>query len=483
MLNTPFFPPWRSRLAAFGRRVQHVRQQSLTHLELLFAQRIPSWLLAQADEGANSRDRVYSVRRTFWGFLYQVLNPSCPCREIVRQIQALFCLDNRGSVDEGTSAYCQARLRLALDTLQRLRHAVGARADRLLAEGQQLWHGLRPKVIDATTVTMPDTPKNQRAYPQSRAQKPGCGFPLMRILGIFSLSSGVLLDYQKGNKHQSELALLYKLLDHFKPRDLVIADRGFCNFVLIAVLLWRGVGCLFRLHQSRHIDWRKGKRLGKHDRLFTWTRPPKKPRYLPNGLWKLIPCELPVRVLRFQLKVRGFRPESVTLVTTMIDAEKYPAAEVAQLYARRWKIELWFRDIKTSMGMEVLRCKSPAMVHKELEMFLIAYNLIRALMAEASAIYEVPLDRISFKGTVDATRQFSIAIVQARSKKKQRQLINELVAVLARDELPARPGRREPRAVKRRPKPFPLLTEHRHRFKEIRHRNRYWKNNPRNART
>ncbi|MHC1763787.1 MAG: hypothetical protein AB9869_05690 [Verrucomicrobiia bacterium] len=126
MLNTPFFPPWRSRLAAFGQRVQHVRQQSLTHLELLFAQLIPSWLLAQADEGANSRDRVYSVRRTFWGFLYQVLNPSCPCREIVRQIQALFCLDNRGSVDEGTSAYCQARLRLPWDILPRIRHAVAA---------------------------------------------------------------------------------------------------------------------------------------------------------------------------------------------------------------------------------------------------------------------------------------------------------------------------------------------------------------------
>ena len=483
MPNTPFFPPWRSRLAAFGRRVQRVRQQSLTHLQLLFAELIPPWLLSQSDDGNNSRDRIYSVRRTFWGFLYQVLNPSCPCREIVRQIQALFCLDNRGSVDEGTSAYCQARLRLPLDILQRIRQAVAARADRLLVEAQQLWHGLRPKVIDATTLTMPDTPKNQRAYPQSRAQKPGCGFPLMRIVGIFSLSSGVLLDYQKGNKHQSELALLYKLLDHFKPRDLVIADRGFCNFVLITVLLLRGVGSLFRLHQSRHLDWRKGKRLGKNDRLFTWARPLHKPRYLPNRLWKLVPLELPVRVLRFQLKVPGFRPESVTLVTTLIDAEKYPASEVARLYVRRWKIELWFRDIKTSMGMEVLRCKSPAMVHKELEMFLIAYNLIRALMAEASAIYEVPLDRISFKGTVDATRQFSMAIVQARSKRKQRQLINELVAVLARDEVPARPGRREPRAVKRRPKPFPLLTEHRHRFKEIRHRNRYWKNNPRNART
>jgi hypothetical protein len=483
MLNTPFFPPWRSRLAAFGRRVEHVRQQSLLQFELLFAELIPPWLLAQADEGTNSRDRVYSVRRTFWGFLYQALNPSCPCREIVRQIQALFCLDSRGSVDEGTSAYCQARLRLPLDILQRIRHAVAGRADKLLAEAQQIWHGLRPKVIDATTVTLPDTPKNQRAYPQSRSQKPGCGFPLMRILGIFSLSSGVLLDYQKGNKHQSELALLYKLLDHFKPRDLVLADRGFCNFVLIAVLLLRGVGSLFRLHQSRHIDWRKGKRLGKNDRLCTWARPLRKPHYLPNCLWKLVPLELPVRVLRFQLKVRGFRPESVTLVTTLIDAKVYPAAEVAQLYARRWKIELWFRDIKTSMGMEVLRCLSPKMVHKELEMFLIAYNLIRALMTEASAIYEVPLDRISFKGTVDATRQFSIAIAQARSKRKQRQLVNELVAVLARDEVPARPGRREPRAVKRRPKPFPLLTEHRHRFKEIRHRNRYWKNNPRNART
>jgi hypothetical protein len=483
MRNTPFFPAWRSRLAALGRRVQKVRQQSLLHLELLFAELIPPWLLSQADEGANSRDRVYSVRRTFWGFLYQALNPACPCREVVRQIQALFCLDNRGAVDEGTSAYCQARRRLPLDSLQRIRHAVAARADNLLVEAQQLWHGLRPKVIDATTVTLPDTPKNQRAYPQSRIQKPGCGFPLMRILGIFSLSSGVLLDYQKGNKHQSELALLYKLLDHFKPGDLAIADRGFCNFVLMAALLLRGVDAVFRLHQSRRVDWRKGQRLGKHDRLFTWSRPRRKPRYLPNFLWKRIPCEVPVRVLRFQLNVRGFRSESVTLATTLLDAEVYPAAELAQLYARRWKIELWFRDIKTSMGMEVLRCLSPKMAHKELEMYLIAYNLTRALMTEASAIYETPLDCISFKGTVDATRQFSIAIAQARSKKKQRQLVNELLAVLARDELPARPGRREPRAVKRRPKPFPLLTDHRHRFKEIRHRNRYWKSNPRNART
>ena len=330
---------------------------------------------------------------------------------------------------------------------------------------------------------MPDTPKNQRAYPQPRSQKPGCGFPLMKIVGIFSLSSGVLLDYAKGNKHQHELALLHKLLDHFKPRDLAIADRGFSSFVLIALLLLRGVGSLFRLHQARRLDWRKGKRLGKNDRIFTWSKPGMKPRYLPQYLWKLVPSQLQVRVLRFHLDVPGFRSQSVTLVTTLIDAQAYPAQEVAQLYARRWKIELWFRDIKTSMGMEVLRCQSPKMVHKELEMFLIAYNLIRALMTEAGALHDLPVDRISFKGTVDAARQYSIAIAQARSKKKQQTLVAELLTILARDALPNRPGRCEPRAVKRRPKPFPLLNRHRHQFKEISHRNRYWKNNPRKTRT
>ena len=179
----------------------------------------------------------------------------------------------------------------------------------------------------------------------------------------------------------------------------------------------------------------------------------------------------------------GFRPESVTLVTTLIDAQAYPAEELARLYARRWRMELWFRNIKTSMGMERLSCKRPKMVHKELEMFLIAYNLIRALMAEAGAIYEVPVDRISFKGTVDASRQYSIAIAQARSQKKQRQLVGELLRVIALDRVPERPGRREPRAVKRRPKPYPLLNKPRHKFKEIAHRNRYWKNNPRKTRS
>ena len=470
-MHTPFFPGWRARLAGLGSRIQHLRQQSLCHLELLLNPLLPPGLLSQADEGPNSRDRVYNVRRTFFGFLYQVLKPDSPCREIVRQVQALFALHDQGQVDENTSAYCQARKRLPLDTLCRVRVGVAAAGEKMAA----LWHGLRPKLIDGTTVSAPDTQKNQRAYPQSRSQKPGCGFPLIRLVGVFSLATGVLLDYAKGNKHQHELRLLWKLLDQFKPGDLAVADRGFCSYVLLALLLWRGVLGLFRLHQCRPTDLRKGKRLGKNDRLFTWLKPPQRPRWLPQSWWKKIPAELTVRVIRFKLCSPGYRPESVTLVTTLLDARKYSAQDIAQLYARRWKIELWFRDIKTSMGMEILRCKSPQMLHKELEMFFIAYNLIRCLIVQAGATNDVALDRMSFKGTVDSVRQFSLAIAQARSKNKQHQLIVELLEVIARDEVPDRPDRLEPRAVKRRPKAYQLLNRPRQLMKEIPHRSKYRK--------
>jgi hypothetical protein len=471
-MHTPFFPAFRPRLAALGRRVQHLRQQSLCHLELLLHPFLPPGLLSQADEGPNSRDRAYNLRRTFFGFLYQVLNPNCPCREIVRQIQALFALHDQGRLDESTSAYCQARKRLPLDRLTRLRVAVAAAGDKMA----ELWHDLRPKLIDGTTVSLPDTQKNQRAYPQSRSQKPGCGFPLMKLVGVFSLTTGVLLDYAKANKHQSDLRLLKGLLDQFKRGDLAVADRGFCSYVLLALLLRRAVHALFRLHHSRPSDLRKGQRLGKNDRLFTWRKPNQRPRWLPQSWWKKIPRELPVRVIRFTWHCRGYRSESVTLVTTLLDPQKYPAEQIARLYARRWKIELWFRDIKTSMSMEVLRCKSPQMVHKELEMFFTAYNLIRCLLVQASTINDVARDRMSFKGTVDSVRQFSLAIVQARSKKKQNQLIAELFEVMARDQVPDRPDRLEPRAVKRRPKPYDRLNRPRHLMKEIPHRNNYRKN-------
>ena len=476
---TPFFPAWRSRLGPMGQRVQRLRQESLLHLDLLFGSFLPPGLLSQCDEGPNSREQIYSVRRTFFGFLYQVLNPHCPCREVVRQVQSLFALFSPRRVSEDTGAYCQARARLPLEILARLRGAVAAQAQK----AEELWRGFRVKVIDGTGVSLPDTANNQRAYPQSSEQKPGCGFPVMKLVGVFSLATGVLLDYARGNKHQHELNLLHRLLHTFKPGDLALADRGFSSYTLLALLLGQGVPALCRLHHARPADLRRGKRLGKNDRLVVWNKPKDwERRYLSVAVWRRIVPELRVRILRYSLRRRGYRTRSVTLVTTLVDAQVYPAEELARLYGRRWQIELWFRDIKTSMGMEVLRCQSPKMIHKELEMFFIAYNLIRALMIQASRNHEVQNQRLSFKGSVDGVRQFSLAIAQARSRKKQKELIDKLFATMAADLVPARPGRREPRAVKRRPKPCAWLTKPRHRFKDVQHRNRYWKNKPRKTR-
>jgi hypothetical protein len=462
-----------------GQRVRQLRQQSLMHLDLLLGSFLPAGLLSQSDEGSNSREQIYSVRRTFFGFLYQVLKPDCPCREVVRQIQSLFALVSSRQVSETTGAYCLARGRLPLDILQRLRCAAAAHAGKM----EELWQGFRVKVIDGTGVSLPDTAKNQRAYPQSSEQKAGCGFPWMKLVGVFSLATGALLDYAHGNKHQHELKLLRRLLDTFKAGDLALADRGFSCYTLLALLGLKEVPALFRLHQSRSGDLRRGQRLGKNDRLVVWKKPKNwERRYLPLALWKRIAPELSVRILRYCLRRPGYRTRSLTLVTTLLDAQRYPAEELARLYAKRWQIELWFRDIKTSMGMEVLRCHSPKMIHKELEMFFIAYNLIRCLMIQASRNYAVEVQRLSFKGTVDSVRQFSVAIAQARSRKKQKAIMDKLFETMAADLVPERPGRREPRAVKRRPKPCAWLTKPRHQYKDVQHRNRYWKNNPRKTR-
>jgi hypothetical protein len=395
---------------------------------------LPAGLLSQTDEGPNSRERVYTVRRTFFGFLFQVLKPECSCREIVRQILALCALHTEEDSSPGTSAYCQARQRLPCDILPRLRCALAARVDRAC----ELWKGLCVKVVDGTGVSLPDTQKNQRAYPQPGGQKPGCGFPVLKLLGVFSLNSGALLDYAKGNKHQHELGLLQRLLDTFKAGDLVLADRGFSSYALMALLWLRKVQSLFRLHHARPRDFRKGKRLGKDDRLLLWPKPAnwQKPRFIPKNLWRRLPAQLSVRMVRFTLQIPGYRTKSVTLITTLLDPTLYPPAELAQLYARRWRIELWFRDIKTSMGMETLSCLSPKVVHKELEMFFIAYNLIRCLMADATQTHNVAIERLSFKGTVDSVRQFSATIAQARSRKKKNHLIARLLELIARDEVP-----------------------------------------------
>ena len=237
-----------------------------------------------------------------------------------------------------------------------------------------------------------------------------------------------------------------------------------------------------RLHQRRKVDFRKARRLGKNDGLFVWTKSCQPSAILSPNEWDLLPAQITVRIVRFTTTIRGFRNRQITLVTTLLDAELYPAEELVALYARRWRLELCLRDLKTTLGMEQLRCKTPAMAEKELLAYLVAHNLVRCLMAEAVAVHRVELERVSFKGSLDALRQFSDAISRAPNRKLRRQLWGDLLLTLARDLVPLRPNRTEPRAVKHRPKPYPLLNQPRRKFVEISHRSRYWKGRPRKYR-
>jgi len=385
-------------------------------LERLFGPCLPAGLLSQAEAGPNSRERVYSRRVTFWTFLYQVLNPGSSCRNAVRKVMAWFALLGRPEVSEDDSPYCQARRRLDRDTLQ-------------------------------------------RAFPQSARQKPGCGFPLVRWVALFSLATGALLEVAIGNKHTSELKLLRRIWEALKEGMILLADRGFCDFVTLAALFLRGVDSVMRLNASRDHDFRKGKPLGKGDRLVVWRKPEHRTRTATQMLWRRLPDQITLRLISWPVSVPGFRTQKLILVTTLLDPVAYPPAELAALYLRRWRVELFLRDIKITLGIDHLACKSPPMLYRELMMHLIGYNLVRCLMVEAANLYEVELERISFKGSVDTLHHFSLVMAAARSGKQRIHLTRAMLEALARDLLPHRPNRVEPRSCKRRRKAYPFMVK------------------------
>ncbi|MEI7728904.1 MAG: IS4 family transposase [Verrucomicrobiota bacterium] len=479
-MTTPFFPQFRPRLAACRRQaVQTVRRASLPELERYLADILPAHLLSQQDEGDHSRARVFTLALTLQCFLCQVLKPKTPCREIVRLVQALFRLLGRGPVDDSTSAYCQARRRLPRETLERCLAASAQTADRRVGKGGEL-QGRPVKVVDGSSTQLADTPANQKAYPQPRTQKSGCGFPVLKFLVLYSLASGAVLAVVLASLYNHDLRLLRQLYDELRAGDILLGDRAYGDYITLASLPERGVDVVARIHQGRKVDFRKARRLGKNDGLFTWRKGLQQSNILDAKQWQDLPAQITVRVIRFTATIRGRRCRRITLVTTLLDPVRYSAAALIALYARRWRLELCLRDLKTTMGMEQLRCQTPAMVEKELLAYLLAYNLVRCLMAEAVAAHQGELERVSFKGTVDALRRYGAAMAQARSQKMRAALWADLLLNLVRDQLPDRPHRQEPRAVKRRPKPYPLLTRPRHQYKEGLHRNRYWKNKPRN---
>lgn len=393
----------------------------------------------------------------------------------MRKFLAWMAARLKRTASPNTAAYCKARARLPEDALEGLWGEVTRRVQER-AGGEGLWCGRRVKVADGSSLSMPDTPDNQAVYPQSSRQKPGCGFPVMRVVALFSLATGAMVALAKGALRVGERTLCRRLWDRLLPGDVLLADRGFCGYADFYCLAQRGVDSVMRNHQRRTVGLTPGRRLGKGDRLVRWHKTGRCPAWLDGAAWKAMPDRLTVRQIHFAVDIPGFRTRTITVATTLLDPTAYPKDAFIQLYRRRWMAELFLRDIKTAMGMDTLSCKTPHMVHRELLMYLIAYNLVRALMLEASLRHGVPVHRISFKGTLTTVREWAPVLAGARLTRKERQrLIDLLITVLARDPLPNRPNRVEPRARKRRPKNYQLLNKPRHEFTEIKHRNKYKK--------
>src|SRR5438445_2759891 len=397
-MHTPYFPSLRSRLAALGvRSVRTIRQVTFAQLQQQLRDLLPVPLLSSEDEGPNSRQRVFSVRLTFECFLWQMLKPKTSCREVVRQVQALFRLNGRGLIDEADSAYVQARQRLPQERMEKALSATGLTADR--RAGVNGCIGGRPvKVVDGSTTQIADTLANQKVYPQPSSQKKGCGFPVIRFVALLSLSSGAILTIVMDSLGSHELRLFRRLWEHLQKGDIILGDRAYGEYTTAAALPEHGVDLVARLHHQRKVDFRKAKRLSKNDGLFVWTKGYQQSPILSPNEWGLLPAQITVRIIRFKATIRGFRARRVTLLTTLLDPKLYPVEQLIGLYVRRWALELCFRDIKSTMGMEYLRCKSPDMAQKELLAYLLAHNLIRCVIAEAVACYDVDLSRISFKG-------------------------------------------------------------------------------------
>jgi hypothetical protein len=316
---------------------------------------------------------------------------------------------------------------------------------------------------------MPDTPALQKAFGQPSGQAPGCGFPVAKIVAMFCWASGAVLDAAVGPWWSSELLLWRRLWYLLPPGDVVLGDRYYCSFGDLAGLRQRGVDGVFRLHQRRPADFRYGQRLGREDRLVTWRRPlcPQRPRGMTVRQWRLLPEELTVRLLRVHVNVAGFRSRVILVATTLLDPVAYPAERIAALYRDRWTVELRLREIKTTLGMDVLRGHSPDVVSKEIYLHLLAYNLIRTLMWQAAAMHGRDLHRLSFAGTVDRLNALLPYLWLYQGTAEARRLYALLLEWIAHDPLPHRPNRIEPRAVKRRPKEYALLNKPRAEMRKV----------------
>lgn len=414
---------------------------------------------ALAAEGVIFRERVYTPFVTLSLFLSQVLDPDHSCRAAVARLIVWLSMHGRKPCAPETNSYCDARQRLPQGAVVCLVHQTAEGIDSQ-ALFRWLWKGRRVSLVDGSTVSMPDTEANQRAFPQSRAQRPGLGFPVARLVATISLATGVVRDLAMGpyrGKETGETALFRALWGRLTRGEIIVGDRTFSSFFGVAGLLQRGVDSVLRMHQGRKCDFRRGCHLGVTDHIVTWVRP-SRPDWMDEETYAELPETLTLRELRFKVTQPGYRVHEVVLVTTLLDALAYTKDEIAALFLQRWNAELDLRSIKDVLQMDVLRCKTPEMVQKEIWIHLLAYNLIRGMMAKAAEAHDASPRELSFKGTLQAMTAFQDTL-RFSSAECRAVLWEEMLKVIASHRVGNRPGRYEPRANKRRPKKQRYLNE------------------------
>jgi hypothetical protein len=421
------------------------------------------------------RDRIFTLSRTFWLFLYQVFSSEASCSEVVRKALVHLAVEEGAVASPNNSGYCQARQRLPQELVAAIDRSVSSRLEE--ESRCELWNGRVVKVADGSSVSMPDTPENRAVYRPPASRCAAATFPVMRLMCLFSLASGALVACEHASLSVSERALWRRMWPRLGSGDVVLGDRGFCGFADFIELAAREIDCVMRLHGRRSVGVEEVKRLGRNDWLVHWrkSKTSSRPEWVSQEQWESFPDRLLVRHVTVHVAVRGFRTQVITVATTLLDPKLYPARDLGELYRRRWFAELYLRDIKVSLGMDPLRCKSPAMVVKELTMYLIAYNLVRALMFRAAREYDLDPTALSYKQSLATVRQWTPAMEEAESPKRHLALLDLLLYYLAGAAVPHRPGRSEPRAKKRRPKNYQLLNKPRHEMQTIAHRNRYRK--------
>jgi hypothetical protein len=423
--------------------LRRIKEDLAAHLSPAFIEQVCR------EVGHAWRERVLDPVTTIHLFILQILQGNTACGHLPRLAGAEF----------SGSAYCQARARLPLKVIITLVAKVVACARRTVS-GVGAWKGHRTILVDGSSFSMPDTPALQKQFGQHGQQKKGCGFPTAHLLAIFDAASGLVLDLITAPMRTHDMSQVQRLHSQLRPGDVLLADRGFCSYAHLALLVQGGWHACFRLHQMQIVSFRSrrphatGKKtrgrprsrwvrsLGPEDQIVEWVRPASPPGWMEASAFSALPRSITVRELRYRVTAPGFRVTKITLVTTLLDPRTYAAEELAALYKSRWQVENNFRVLKTTMGLETLRCKSVDGVLKELWMFALVYNLVRMVLLEAARRQEVPAERISF---VDALRWLASAPPD-----------QPLPALIVN---PLRPNRIEPRVVKRRPKPFKLMMQ------------------------